>query len=259
MHYDKKPFFYQKTLSFFSQQMLNIFLSENSVVFSQDTTPRTPQRRLKHNPSACEKGPFNSPEAPTCGIGLRFATDLRAAEVPSGKAGRETALLHLPSASPQLTGASQQGASTLLWRPHSCSCRPWDTSRPDLPVWRSAGTETAAPAYFKSCYLQIWLPISLNLGAQCNHPLRNRQVLAHSGTHQEKKSGFLDNHKGVRDNQELGQSWMIRFISYTKPFLQAWERGLFHLLHRGQHRESSKMGNRGIVSKWKSLNLRKMP
>ena len=55
------------------------------------------------------------------------------------------------------------------------------------------------------------------------------------------KPGFLDNHRGSRHNWELTWSWVIRFVSYTRPFLQAWERGLFRLLHRGQHKESSKM------------------
>ena len=33
---------------------------------------------------------------------------------------------------------------------------------------------------------------------------------------------------------------MIRFISYMRPLIPDWERWLFYLMHRNQHRESRK-------------------
>ena len=48
--------------------------------------------------------------------------------------------------------------------------------------------------------------------------------------------GCPDNHKGLKDNQGVGQSWMIRFISYTEPLLQNWKRWLFHPMCRNQHK-----------------------
>ena len=55
------------------------------------------------------------------------------------------------------------------------------------------------------------------------------------------KVDSLDNHKGLRHNQELGQGWATKFISYMRPLLQDWERWPFYLIHRNQHRESRKM------------------
>ena len=34
---------------------------------------------------------------------------------------------------------------------------------------------------------------------------------------------------------------MMMFISYKRPFCHSWERWLFYLLHRKQHRESGKI------------------
>ena len=52
---------------------------------------------------------------------------------------------------------------------------------------------------------------------------------------------WLDSHKCLRENQDLGKSWMTRLIPYLRPLLQGWERYLVHLMNRGQHRGSSKM------------------
>ena len=92
-------------------------------------------------------------------------------------------------------------------------------------------------AFIKSCCLvdqsqsRCWLRSS---------PLGHWMVLVHLqlwGTIKN-KTAFLDNHKGLQDNQELGQGWMISLISCTRFTLQNWEWWLFHLMHRKQHRES---------------------
>lgn len=58
------------------------------------------------------------------------------------------------------------------------------------------------------------------------------------------KGSSLDNHKGLRDNQELTVSWLTRYISYKRP---DWEKWLFYLMHRKQHRESRRWKNRGMT------------
>ena len=55
------------------------------------------------------------------------------------------------------------------------------------------------------------------------------------------KTGFADNHRGLRNSLELGQGWMFRFISYMRPFFQDWETWLVYLMHRNKNRGSNKM------------------
>lgn len=146
-------------------------------------------------------------------------------EVLSGNVSREA-----PSVCPPL------GCNTDHWyfpemslqtplKPWFFNCGPEDTSR-------TAGLEVSrvydySPsvlyifAYFKSLAsnwpeTRYWLR---------SFPLEHWQVLAHP--HQlgpvENKSAYSDNHKGLRNNQELEQGWTIgssRFIIYTRPLLQ---------------------------------------
>ena len=83
--------------------------------------------------------------------------------------------------------------------------------------------------FFKNWYLSVWLPISLNLGADWDPPLWD-PVLAYPqllGTSKNKIS-FLDNHKGLNDSQELGQGWTLRFISCNQLFTLS-EKWLFFI------------------------------
>lgn len=65
--------------------------------------------------------------------------------------------------------------------------------------------------------------------------LRHRQVSAYpqlqGGT---KSKGGWDNHKALRDNQELRPGWWTKFISYMRSLCQDWERQLFYLMHRNR-------------------------
>lgn len=51
-----------------------------------------------------------------------------------------------------------------------------------------------------------------------------------------KKEISLDNHKGLRDTQELGLGSLMRFISYMRPLHQDYETWQFYLMVRNQHR-----------------------
>lgn len=57
-------------------------------------------------------------------------------------------------------------------------------------------------------------------------PLRHWWVLAHSNL----LEVSLDNHKHLRGNQEPRQCVLTRFISYTKPISQDWDKWLFYLM-----------------------------
>lgn len=100
---------------------------------------------------------------------------------------------------------------------------------PDCPAlvgsraYACSPTGLYIPVYFKRCYLRVWLPISLNLSSSS---LGHWQILAGPRLLGaiKKKISFLNNHKGLRDDQELGLGWRIRLISYTSPLLQDWER-----------------------------------
>lgn len=50
------------------------------------------------------------------------------------------------------------------------------------------------------------------------------------------KSGYLDNHKGPKNLQKIELDGMIRFIFYTMPLPQDWERELLHLICRNKYR-----------------------
>lgn len=132
-----------------------------------------------------------------------------------------------------------EGASTYLKSPYSCSCRPQDTSRPNLPVWRAAESMTAAPAYFKAVTCRSGFQSAWIWALNVNTPLgtdRSWHILGPI----KKQTRLPRQSQGLRHNWELRWSWVIRFISYTKPFLQAWERGIL-TCYTEQHRQSSKM------------------
>lgn len=60
------------------------------------------------------------------------------------------------------------------------------------------------------------------------------------------KIGHVENLKGSRDSQELGQGW-ISFISDTRPCLHNWERWRFHPYIETNSQEKSE--NTGMCSK----------
>lgn len=97
---------------------------------------------------------------------------------------------------------------TLAWSPNSCDRRQVD-------LFRLSGTGnqwgyTLGPqdyvfADLKGCCLRVWIPVSLKLGTEIIS-LETLTALAHSqllGVINLKS--YLDNHKGLRDNQKLGQ------------------------------------------------------
>ena len=62
-------------------------------------------------------------------------------------------------------------------------------------------------AYFPSRCLRAWLLINLYLSAHCNPSLWDTDGSWHTPKHQESlrtKIKGLDNHKGLRGNQEVG-------------------------------------------------------
>jgi len=100
------------------------------------------------------------------GTGFRFPIHLEAKAVFPGHVSSKTPSLHIPLASctrsPQKELIPSTGAPVLATFVQA--------TPPDL-VWKPARITNAAPqnyifAYFKSCCLRVWLPISLKLGAE---------------------------------------------------------------------------------------------
>lgn len=94
-------------------------------------------------------------------------------------------------------------------------------------------------------------------------PIGHWQVLVHSqilGATKNKVS-YLDNYSDLRDNRKLGLGCIIVFIFYKRPFLQDWEKWLFYLIHRNQHRgwEKGKKQRNMPQIKDEDKNLRKRP
>lgn len=84
--------------------------------------------------------------------------------------------------------------------------------------WKCQLPESSIFAQLKICPLSVWLWINLHLGTEILFPtpLKDWQVLAHPKilrATKNKVSG-LDNHKCLRGNQELGQSWIVSFTSF---------------------------------------------
>ena len=87
-------------------------------------------------------------------------------------------------------------------------------------------------------------------------PLGHWQVLEHSqilGTTKNKDCS-LDNHKGLRDNPELGSDWLTSFISYKRAVCQDYERWLSYLMFRNQLGETRKMKTYGNMFQTKEQN-----
>ena len=161
---------------------------------------------------------------------IRFTMHLEATEVLLGNVSLRMPSLCSPLAFLQLARTSQKRAYTLVWSPDFCNYHQGVTSSlPDLEasrVYNCSPRELNIFAYFKS----------FREGLVSNHPetgcwlkslpLEHGEVLAHPWQLGPIKniSRCLDNHKGSRDNWELGQGWMIWFIFYIIPLLQDWER-----------------------------------
>lgn len=129
-------------------------------------------------------------------------------------------------------------------KPEVCNCHPEDTSR--LPGLEVSRVYDCSPrglyifTQFKSCYLIVWLPGSLNLGAEITPVgiLTGTRTLSTLGPIKN-KSSYWDNHKGSRNNQELWPGLKIGLISYIRTLPQDQKRLLFCLILRNI--ESSKM------------------
>jgi len=78
-------------------------------------------------------------------------------------------------------------------------------------------------AYFKSCCLRACLLINPELELIWHLSLEQRKILTQPQQLGpiKNKAGCLDNHRGSRDNQELGKAWTIGFISYPRLLFQA--------------------------------------
>ena len=151
--------------------------------------------------------------------------------------------LHSPSAILQSISVSWRGAFTHAWCPGFCECCPGDTFRLpgsgrhwDLGLWSHW---TVYLHTLKSCCLRIWLPISLNLGVEIlpSKTLTDRSW--HTLNYWEPlKVGCLDNHKGVRDKEELGCRLNDKvFVSSMRPRLQDWERWLLYQMRVKENKE----------------------
>lgn len=123
----------------------------------------------------------------------------------------------------------------------------------DRNVLSQSSPERGIFEYFKPCCLWVWLPINLNIGSNRDLPLWDTDNSWHTLNYWEptnNKSGCLDNHKSLRDNQGLGQHWTRSFISYMGPLLQDWARWLFYLVLKNPRRV--KENETGICSKWRA-------
>ena len=100
-------------------------------------------------------------------------------------------------------------------------------------LWRSVGLTLVVPQdcmYLSSLKAAAWLTGFQQPESRCwlrSFPLGPWQVLVHSQILGviTNKIGCLDNNKGSKDNQELGNSWTIRFLSYTGSYFFKTGRG----------------------------------
>lgn len=126
-----------------------------------------------------------------------------------GNVSRKAPSLYTPLASLQIDKTPERSLCTHM-DPQFCNCCPEDTSRtPGLEASRDYDCRAKGLhmfIYFKSYCLRVWLSVILKLSAQLNSSPWNTHRSWHSfnnGNISRKSSG-LDNHKCLKDNQELG-------------------------------------------------------
>lgn len=113
---------------------------------------------------------------------------------------------------------------------------------------RSKGKCPSPRLYLKKAYLHtfkaaVWgssFQSAFNQVLTETLPFGTLTCLRTPSTTKNKEHG-LDNHKGLKHNQEHGQGWTVRFISYRRSLFQGWQRWLFYLVHRDTYREPRKM------------------
>lgn len=105
----------------------------------------------------------------TWSLGLRGQTSdvahIHRPEMLLGNIGWGMPSLRSPWASLRLTQISQEGENTLISSPKFCSCCPDHLAVEANRVYNRSPTGMFTFAYFKSCCLRVWPPISLNFGA----------------------------------------------------------------------------------------------
>lgn len=112
--------------------------------------------------------------------------------------------------------------------------------------------------YFESCCLKVWPLTSLNLGAdwaplwdtdRCWQTLNSWEPL---------KISCLNNHRGLRNNRELGQGWTIRFFLTRDHSLKTVRGDCF--MRGNKHRKSRKIKKQRKMSQTEQdKNLKKGP
>lgn len=118
----------------------------------------------------------------------------------------DTTLQYSPSALLQLSSIFQKGEYTLVWSNVIYG------THPDHLVWWPAGfilwSHSICICILKSCYLKVWFPISLTLGAKIPYFRADRtwQTPNNGSFILKNKIGCLENHKGSRDYQELDKA-----------------------------------------------------
>lgn len=139
--------------------------------------------------------------------GSRFPPYLEAKEMLLGYIRSEKTSLCTLLASLQLDKTFQKGAYAFTWSPKFCNYHPEKTFRsPCLEASRDynySPTRLYIFAYFKSCYIRLWLPINMKLCDKWDSSLWDNDRSWH--TLNKNKSGSLDNHRVSRDNQTLWQ------------------------------------------------------
>ena len=115
--------------------------------------------RLRHAPhSFCEGDVFACPRALAGGADFGCGTHL----VDYGAALKEHTLwCHLGTLPPPCSSSSPRRELVTIWSPEFCNCCPGDTTGL-LGPWGLC----LHKLILKSCRLRVWLPISLNLGAE---------------------------------------------------------------------------------------------
>lgn len=187
------------------------------------------QQTETHPHHFCERGLLASPEDSALGTSFRFGTHLEAMKVFSGNTGwwihfcTSPLPLYRSPVSPRKKLILLSGTLTFATVAQGTPSDGLALGTSRLYACGPKGQHIFA--FCKSCCLEVWLPISLNIGAEWDPPpLEHWLVLEHPQLLGaiDNKTGCLDNHKGFRDNEEPGQGWMLRFISYTRSTLKDW-------------------------------------
>lgn len=166
---------------FLSSHTLWHTLTIRNIILGRPTSPgHCRDNRLKHDPSLPGKCLFTKPAALASGAGFKYPTHLEYGVACWEHKQDSIVVVNLSTIQQDL---SEKSLYTYLGPWFLCVLHRRTSRSPGLEISRDhdcGPTSLYIFAYFKSCYLKVWLPISLKLGIKWNPSLWDNDRSLHT-------------------------------------------------------------------------------